>query len=127
MEDRDNPGLMLGEMSAYQEVQYASYKDDPYFRLVADLKVPAERYIFVHSYDGVTAPELAVGLGCPVDVANGLLVGLLDRGVIYYCGDEFLKDGVAMYRHSDWVDDSESYCVVCGSPSHSDCARQYNK
>lgn len=121
MEDRNNPGNMLGEPTPMQSVMYESYKDDPYFRLLVELKPTAEQYVYDNSYHGVTAPELAIGIKCTDDVANGLIVNLLAVGLIYYCGDEYKKDGVMMYRHSGWTDESESYCVVCGSPSHSDC------
>lgn len=124
MEDRDNPGFMLGEPTSMQSVMYESYKDDPYFRFLVDLRPLAEQYVLEHSDDGVTGVELASFLKCRGDVLSGLLVSMLANGSIYYCGDEYKRDGAEVYRHMGWRDGSESFCVVCGSPSHSDCGQE---
>lgn len=116
MEDRNNPGYMLGEPVGLQGVMYESYKDDPYFRLLVDLLPVGEEYIYDNSWDGVSAEQLAKGIKCTVDVANGILMSLLASKKIYGFGDDVL-----LYRHKGWDDGSEAYCPVCGSPSHSDC------
>lgn len=91
----------------------------------AYLKDKIERIVLWDSYHGVTLSQIITAIigdntypltRTDIEFAVSLCV---DEDIIYLTGDT--RDAEATYRATCWVDESESYCRDCGSPSHSNC------
>ena len=100
MEDRDNPGSMLGEPSGMDEVWMSLYNEDPEYRATVDRQQKADVFIYDNSVEGVTLSALSYGLGCSDDEANKALDDLVYLGKV-------LADATGVYRHVGWLKENK--------------------
>jgi hypothetical protein len=82
MEDRNNPGFMLGEPSGMDEVWMALYNEDPEFREDVLRQSKAKVLVYDAGSGGVSAGGLAYLLGCSDLESQLVLDRLVELGVV---------------------------------------------